>query len=321
MLPWPDNISSRGVPPPAEPRPHNDCLGYSYVAGSDAWRASESGRVESVVRVPIRHHANNGRIAGGAGCGGAGVVYEAISSAPTSAPGQLVRLFLATRGPVAPISVHPSRRHLSGWLSGRSSTSPPPAAPPRSPVSGLTARNFSRHGASGIMRARTGCARPLARCASRCRRRDIHAPESFTRQGGSRRLFAGRDAARRGAGRVQRRGSSIATIYASCRRSTSMRDCRRGARRPVSEGDIPTRSTTFMVRSTPAKGNRHQRRPGTSGLSRFAGNQTRLRDRSMSSITARANVDVTGWLDSRFYRAPMKQMFLNSTLMGRTCLT
>ena len=110
----PQYLERRGVPAAPVDLAVHDCLGYSFVADSDAWRF-ESGGVESVVRVPIRHHANNGRMLAALAVAGAGVVYEPdFILAPDIRSGQLVRLFPGHRGPVAPISaVYPSRRHLS----------------------------------------------------------------------------------------------------------------------------------------------------------------------------------------------------------------
>lgn len=110
----PEYLARRGLPAvPADLLTH-DCLGYSYVADSDAWRFERDG-VESVVRVPIRHHANNGRMLAALAVAGAGVVYGPdFILAPNIRSGQLVWLFPGLRGPVAPISaVYPSRRHLS----------------------------------------------------------------------------------------------------------------------------------------------------------------------------------------------------------------
>jgi DNA-binding transcriptional LysR family regulator len=110
----PEYLARRGRPAAPPDLVAHDCLGYSYVADSDAWRF-EAGGVESVVRVPIRHHANNGRMLAALAVAGAGVVYEPdFILAPDIRSGQLVRLFPDHRGPVAPIAaVYPSRRHLS----------------------------------------------------------------------------------------------------------------------------------------------------------------------------------------------------------------
>ncbi|MFO1406340.1 MAG: LysR family transcriptional regulator [Steroidobacteraceae bacterium] len=129
----PGYLARRGEPATPGDLAAHDCLAYSYVSDSDHWRF-EAGGLETTVRVPVRHHANNGRMLAALAVAGAGVVYEPdFIVAPDIQAGRLVRLFPGLRGPVAPISaVYPSRRHLSAkvrafvdFLAGRSAATQP----------------------------------------------------------------------------------------------------------------------------------------------------------------------------------------------------
>lgn len=95
----------------------HECLSYSNAGLPNTWHfeARDGRAAPALIRLPVRHRANNGQVLASLGVEGLGIVYEPdFIVAPAIRAGQLVPLLPDFRPPRSPIAaVYPSRRHLS----------------------------------------------------------------------------------------------------------------------------------------------------------------------------------------------------------------